>query len=315
MGTSTPESATRRRANVRIVSPLGQDTLNQERKESLRRAWARLTQSALSILGFGIILSVVIAAVFAPWLAPYPEDKGAKTNFDAANQPPSLQHPVGTDQVGRDILSRVLFGARISLMMGFVVLSIAISIGVVTGLVAGYFGGIPNAVIMRTTDVFLAVPPTLLALAVTAALKPTLWNAMIAIAFGWWTWYTRIVQGEVLSVKEEQFIEASEALGAKKSRIILGEIFPNIISPLTVKATLDMGFVILVGAGLAFLGLGARPPTPAWGAMVAYGQQTITLYWWQSVLPGLAIAYTVLGFNFLGDGLRDIFDVEVQGGL
>lgn len=285
---------------------------SRERRERLERAWSRLTESKLSLVGFAMVATVVLSAIFAPVIAPYPQDAAGATHFDQQSQPPSLAHPMGTDTIGRDILTRVLYGSRISLLMGTVVLTIAIGIGVPLGLVAGYFGGPINAVIMRVTDIFLAVPPTLLALVVVAATKPSLWFAMVAIAFSWWPWYTRLVQGEVLSIKEDQFVEASESIGTSWPRVIFREILPNIISPLTVKATLDMGFVILVGAGLAFLGLGARPPTPSWGSMIAHGRSTVTQYWWIATFPGLAISFTVLGFNLVGDGLRDVFDVEVE---
>jgi peptide/nickel transport system permease protein len=272
----------------------------------------RLSSNTLSIVGLFIVISVIMAAIFAPYLAPYPEDASETIRFETASQPPSLEFPMGTDTLGRDIFSRTLVGARLSLLMGVIVLTGAISIGVTAGLVAGYLGGIPNKIIMRTTDVFLSLPPILLALAVTAVLGPSLKNAMIAIAFAWWPWYARLVQGEVLSVKEEEFVEVSESLGAGWIRIIFKEILPNVLSPILVKATLDFGFVILVGAGLAFLGLGAQPPTPDWGAMIAEGRSHVTRFWWIATMPGVAISFTVLGFNLLGDGLRDMFDVDVQ---
>ena len=282
------------------------------KQERWRKTYIRFTSNTLSIVGLLMVLSVVFCAIFAPWIAPYPQDAGDTIRFDSASESPSVDHLMGTDSLGRDILSRSLFGARISLMMAGVVLGGAITIGVTTGLIAGYVGGWPNAIIMRITDVFLSVPPILLALAVTAVLGANLWNAMIAITFAWWPWYTRLVQGEVLSVKQEEFVEASESLGASWIRVTFREILPNIVSPITVKATLDCGFVILVGAGLAFLGLGAQPPTPDWGAMIAQGRGNVTNDWWIATMPGLAISFTVLGFNLLGDGLRDMFDVDVQ---
>ncbi|MFC7326066.1 ABC transporter permease [Halorubrum rutilum] len=289
-----------------------EDTARQERLKQLKRTWKSFMQNKLSVVGLLMILTLVFAATFAPFIAPYPDDAGAGVHFDRASQPPSLEHPMGTDTTGRDIFSRVLFGARISLMMGAIVLSIAISIGVTLGLVAGYLGGKTNSVIMRTTDIFLAIPPTLLAMAVVAATGSSLFNVMVAIAFSWWSWYARLTQGEVLSIKEEEFIESSRALGSNWLRTTFKEVLPNIVSPITVKATLDMGFVILVGAGLSFLGLGAQPPTPTWGAMIAQGRNYVTTFWWIAVFPGLAISFAVLGFNFIGDGLRDAFDVEVN---
>ena len=289
-----------------------EDTARQERIKQLKRGAQSFAQNRLSVVGLLMILTLVFAAIFAPVIAPYPEDAGTGVNFDQANEPPSIDHPMGTDTSGRDIFSRILFGSQLSLMMGVVVLSIAISIGVTLGLIAGYLGGWINTVIMRMTDIFLAIPPTLLAMAVVAATGASLFNVMVAIAFSWWSWYARLVQGEVLSIKEEEFIESSRALGSSWLRTTFKEILPNVVSPITVKATLDMGFVILVGAGLSFLGLGAQPPTPTWGAMIAQGRNYVTTYWWIAVFPGLAISFAVLGFNFIGDGLRDVFDVDVN---
>lgn len=295
-----------------LSSKPGSQSSREERRERIERAWSRLTSSMLSKVGLFLIATLFLSAIFAPYIAPYPQDAGGATHFDVGPQPPSFKHLLGTDTTGRDIFSRILFGARISLMMGVVVLSIAITIGVILGLVAGYIGGKVNAIIMRTTDIFLSIPPILLAMAVVAATGPSLWNAMLAISVSWWPWYTRLIQGEVLSIKEEQYVEASESIGAGKLRVLFSEIFPNTIAPLTVKATLDMGFVILVGAGLAFIGLGARPPTPSWGSMIAQGRNYVTSYWWIATFPGLAISFAVSGFNLLGDGLRDVFDVEVE---
>jgi peptide/nickel transport system permease protein len=206
----------------------------------------------------------------------------------------------------------VIFGARISLSIGAIVLAIALLIGVTLGLIAGYWLGWWSSLIMRVTDVFLAIPSIVLALAVTAVLKPNLTNAMIAIAFTWWPWYTRLVYGEVLSVKQEVYVEASRSVGASPWRVAFREILPNIWSPVIVKLTLDMGFVILVETGLSFLGLGAQPPTPAWGTMIAEGRIYMPGNWWLATFPGLAIFVTVLGFNLLGDGLRDVFDVQIE---
>lgn len=278
----------------------------------VRSGLGRLARNPLSVVGILIIATVILSGVFAPVVAPYPTANTGIPHFEDQTEAPSGDHLMGTDRLGRDIFSRVLYGARISILMGVVVLTIAIGIGVPLGLVAGYLGGWVGTVIMRVTDIFLAIPPIVLALAVAALVEPTLWNAMIAIAFAWWPWYTRLTNGEVLSVKQEEFIEASESIGASWPRITFREILPNILAPITVKASLDMGFVILVGAALAFLGLGATPPTPSWGAMIAQGRDYITTYWWMSTFPGLAISFTVLGFNFLGDGLRDLFDVEVS---
>lgn len=285
----------------------------EERKDSIERLWVRFTSNSLTVIGSLMILSIVMMAAFAPWVAPYPQDSGRNTHFDQTFESPSLEHPMGTDSVGRDIFSRMLFGARLSIYMGVTVMLAGVVIGVLVGLVAGYLGGVINSILMRVTDVFLSIPAILMVLAVTTILGPSLTNALIALSFTAWTWYARIVQGEVLSVKEEDYIEANRALGATWYRTTFREVFPNVTTPVLVKASIDMGFVLLIGAGLGFLGLGAQPPTPEWGVMVAQGREHIQTAWWISTFPGLIISYTVIGFNFIGDGLRDVFDVDVQG--
>lgn len=295
-------------------APDASDRLGRVR-EDLRRLAYRFRQNPMSLLGLSVIVAFVLMAIFAPYLAPYPNDAGfedPETHFDQRFEPPSVDHPMGTDNAGRDMLSRVIFGSRLSLQLGLFVLTVAMGIGIPVGLVAGYYGGRLGSVLMRTADVFLAVPPLVLALAVIVALEPGLRNAMIAISVVWWPWYARLVYGEVLSVKEETFVEASRGIGAGTGRILLRDILPNILSPITVKFSLDMGYAILVGAGLGFLGLGAQPPAPEWGTMTAMGRDYLPARWWLTTFPGLAIFVIVLGFNFLGDGLRDMFDVEVE---
>lgn len=272
----------------------------------------KLLRNKLTLLGIIIVIAVIVCAVFADFLAPFPDDVTGTVDFSSMNQAPSGQHFFGTDEAGRDIFSRVLFGARYSLIMGVMVLVIAIVIGVPLGLIAGFWGGKINSVIMRLTDIFLAIPSIILAMAVAAIMEPSLTNSMIAISFGWWPWFTRLVQAETLKIKNEQFILASEGIGASKWRIAFVEILPNCLSTIIVKASTDMGFVILTGASLGFLGLGAQPPAPEWGTMVAEGRVYLPSMWWQTSFPGLAILVTVLGFNLLGDGLRDYFDVRVD---
>ena len=281
------------------------------RWEDLRRTLHRLRRSTLSLVGLSIIVGLALVAIFAPYVAPYPEDVDS-VHFERMLQPPSREHPFGTDEVGRDVLSRVIFGARISLLIGLAVLAIALIIGVPLGLIAGYVGGGVGTTIMRVTDIFLAIPPVVLAMAVAAVLTPTLENAIIAIAFGWWPWYTRLVQGQVLSIKEESYVEAARSVGARPLFVIFKEIFPNSVSILIVKVTLDLGYAILIGAVLGFLGLGVRPPTPEWGTMASKGRLHLPARWWMTTFSGLAIFVTVLGFNLLGDGLRDAFDVELE---
>jgi peptide/nickel transport system permease protein len=283
----------------------------EARFEDLRRTLHRLRRSTLSLVGLGIVLGIILIAIFAPQVAPYPEDVDS-VHFERTFQPPGREFLFGTDEVGRDVLSRVIFGTRISLSLGVTVLVIALTIGVPLGLIAGYVGGPVNTFIMRLTDIFLAIPPLVLALAVSAVLTPTLENSIIAISFGWWPWYTRLIQGQVLSIKEESFVEACRSAGANPWYIAFKEILPNCLSILIIKVTLDIGYAILTGAVLGFLGLGVRPPTPEWGTMASKGRLHLPARWWMTTFSGLAIFITVLGFNLLGDGLRDAFDVELE---
>ncbi|MDH4136701.1 MAG: ABC transporter permease [Anaerolineae bacterium] len=283
----------------------------EARFEDLRRTLHRLRRSTLSLVGLGIVLGILLMAIFAPQVAPYPEDVDS-VHFERVFQSPGREFLFGTDEVGRDVLSRVIFGTRISLSLGVTVLVISLTIGVPLGLIAGYMGGPVSTFIMRLTDVFLAIPPLVLALAVSAVLTPTLENSIIAIAFGWWPWYTRLIQGQVLSIKEEAFVEACRSVGANPWYIAFKEILPNCLSILIIKVTLDIGYAILTGAVLGFLGLGVRPPTPEWGTMASKGRLHLPARWWMTTFSGLAIFVTVLGFNLLGDGLRDAFDVELE---
>lgn len=270
----------------------------------------KFTRNRLSIVGLIIVLGVIVVAIFAPWLAPYPEDAGPKVDFSRVLLPPSADHLFGTDEVGRDIFSRTLFGTRLALLYAGVVLGIALGVGVPLGLIAGYWPrSVVSTLILRLVDVFLSVPPLALALAVTVAFEPSLMTAMIAISFTWWPWFARLVYGEALRVRALPFVEASQSLGQGAWRIQFQHILPNVISPIVVKATLDVSFVILLGASLSFLGVGAQEPVPDWGAMVARGRIYLPYEWWVSTMPGLAIFVTVVGFNFLGDALRDALDV------
>lgn len=272
--------------------------------------WYRFSRNPTAVIGAGIVILCILAAIFAPLITPYPEHVGAVVNFRARHQPPSAEFWFGTDNVGRDIFTRVIYGMRISLMLALVVLGIAIPVGTILGLLAGYFGGWVEIVIMRLTDIALAIPPLVMALAVAAVLTPSLVNSMLAIALLWWTWHTRLIYSLTRQLRSREFVEAAETLGASKFHILFREILPNCVSAIAVKTSLDAGFVILVGASLSFLGLGIQPPTPDLGTMVSVGSQFLPEYWWESVLPGCAILFVALGFNLLGDGLRDLFDVE-----
>jgi peptide/nickel transport system permease protein len=273
--------------------------------------WYKFSRNPLSIAGAVIVTSVVFLAIFAPYVTPYPDHSGAALDFSNMNRPPDWLYFFGTDGLGRDVFTRVIYGYRVSLMLGVVVLSIAVPIGVGLGLIAGYYGGKTEAILMRITDVFLAIPALVLALAIMGFLEPTLMNAMIAVSAMWWPWTTRLVYNLTRSVKTEDFVVASRVVGASNRHIILFEILPNCLPTILTKMTLDMGFVILVAASLSFLGLGVQPPTPDLASMVADGSQYLPDQWWLSVFPGLAILVVVLGFNLLGDGLRDMLDVEM----
>lgn len=283
----------------------------KSRIESLGRAWYKFSANPLSVVGTIMVLSVIVLAVFAPWIAPYPEHAQPFTDFANASQPPSWQHPFGTDVIGRDVLSRVIFGFRFSLAMGGIVLALVVPSGVVLGLVAGYYQGTwIDTVIMRITDIFLAVPPLILALAIASVLKPNLFNAMIAVSLMWWPWYTRLVYGLVGSLRNEFFVSAAEITGASKGHILFREILPNCVSPIFTKMSLDVGWAIIMGASLSFVGLGVQPPRPGLGTMVAEGSDYLPDQWWMTVFPALAIVLVVLGFNLLGDGLRDVLSAE-----
>jgi peptide/nickel transport system permease protein len=267
-----------------------------------------LGSSPLITAGGAVALLIVLVAVFAPLLAPYPADAGSATNPVAALQAPSLHHLFGTDQVGRDVFSRVLYGARVSPLVALLVLVIACLVGIPLGVVAGYFGGVADEAIMRITDIFLAFPSLLLSLAFAAVLPPSLTSLTIAIAITWWPWYTRLIRGQAASVAGRPYVESCRALGIPAWRILLRHVLPNSVTPLIVQVSLDVGGVILTASALSFLGLGAQDPTPDWGLMVAEGQNYFTTQWWLVTYPGLAILLTALAFNLLGDGLRDVLD-------
>ncbi len=267
-----------------------------------------LRSSPLITAGGAVALLIVLVALVAPLLAPFPGDAGSATNPVAALQAPSLHHLFGTDQVGRDVFSRVLYGARVSPLIALLVLVIACVVGVPLGVVAGYFGGVADEVIMRVTDIFLAFPSLLLSLAFAAVLPPSLTSLTIAIAITWWPWYARLIRGQAASVAGRPYVESCRALGIPTWRILLRHVLPNSVTPLIVQVSLDFGGVILTASALSFLGLGAQDPTPDWGLMVAEGENYFTTQWWLVTYPGLAIMLTALAFNLLGDGLRDVLD-------
>ncbi len=280
-------------------------------RTEMGRAWYKFSGNKLSVLGLAIVVVVVLLAIFAPLFAPYPAHAGAFVDFANANKAPAAPYWLGTDNVGRDILSRIIFSLRSALLMGMMVLSISVPVGTSMGLLAGYFQGtIIDSIITRITDVFLAVPPLVLALAIASMLTPNLTNAMIAISVMWWPWYTRLVYGMASSLSKEYFVRSAELSGAEWLHITLRELLPNCVSPILTKMTLDMGLVIMMGASLSFVGLGEQAPAPALGNMVSDGAKYMPEQWWMTVFPALTIMIIVLSFNMLGDGIRDLFALE-----
>lgn len=273
--------------------------------------WRQFSANKLAVVGLLIILLLVLVAIFADALAPYSPVIG-----DLANSrllPPSAQHWMGTDDLGRDIYSRVIYGSRLTLFVVVLVAIIAAPIGLLVGTVAGYAGGWVDTILMRITDIFLAFPKLILALAFVAALGPGIENAVIAIAITSWPPYARIARAETLQVRNSDFISAVRLMGASPTRIVLRHVIPLCTSSLIVRVTLDMAGIILTAAGLGFLGLGAQPPLPEWGAMIASGRRFILDQWWVAAMPGMAILIVSLGFNLLGDGLRDALDPKAAG--
>jgi peptide/nickel transport system permease protein len=261
-----------------------------------------------AMLGLGIVIVFLITAAIGPWIVPYPEDAQGTIHLEIKLLPPSAAHWFGTDEVGDDVLTRVIIGARVSLKIGLIITGIAILIGVPLGLIAGLVGGRTDELIMRFTDVFLSVPGLILAIAIVGALGPGIQNAMLALSLVWWPGYVRLVQAKTLSLKNSIYVDAARSMGASNMRIVFVHILPNCSSPIVVKASMDMGLAILGAASLGFLGLGAQPPFPEWGAMISYGRNYLPDWWWYSFFPGMCIFLTVLGFNLMGDGLRDILD-------
>ena len=265
--------------------------------------------NVLFVLGSTLFLLIVLAAIFAPLIAPYDP---VAINFADKLSPPTWQHLMGANELGQDVFSQVLFGARTSLMVGVVVISLAIAIGVPIGLLAGYFGGRLDTALMRVSDVFLAFPPLLLPIAITAALGTGLFNAMAALAVSWFPWYSRIVRGAVMRVKSELYISAARAMGVSNVRIMLRHALPNSLTPIIVQGSMDFGYAILAAASLSFIGIGAQPPTPEWGLMAALSRDRFLDNWWTVAFPGLAIFVTVLAVNLVGDGVRDTLDPKHQ---
>ena len=296
---------------VGILRPDASD----RRHSFLARAQRSLTQNRAGLFGLIGVMVVIIAAFAAPLLAPHdPLDQDLQLRL----QPPAWidggnwSYPLGTDQLGRDILSRIIFGSRISLQASVGVILVVVLFGAPLGLIAGYFGGKVDELIMRLADMVLAFPSYLLAIAIIASLGPSLLNALIAVSVPWWPWYTRLMRSQVLSIKELQFVESAHAIGVSQWRIMFRHILPNCLSPIIVQATLDMGYIILSVASLGFLGLGTQPPTADWGVMVSDGREFFMTQWWISTFSGGAIFLTVMAFNLVGDGIREAMDPKIR---
>ena len=282
------------------------------RWEYFRRGLYRFRRNRLSLVGLAILIFFILAAFFAPYIAPFPDDATGAVHPLERLQPPSAEHPFGTDQVGRDIYSRVLLGTFTALQVGTVIIVLAAGIGVTVGGLAGYFGGWLDEILMRVTDIFLTVPALVLAVAMTAALGRGVINTMIGISLVWWPGFARLTRSLVLSLREELFVEAARGMGANDARVLFRHILPNTVSPVIVKMSTDFGFAILTAAALGFIGLGAQPPTPEWGAMINNGRAFFPEEWWIATFPGMAIWLLVFGLNLLGDGLRDYLDPRAR---
>ncbi len=265
----------------------------------------QILRNRLAVAGLVFILFVFLIAIFASHVAPYDP---YKINVYHVLEPPSKEHLFGTDELGRDVFSRIIYGARVSLKVGFLAMGIAIFTGTILGAIAGYYGGWIDTLIMRVVDVMLAFPTLFLILAVVAVLEPSIYIIMIVIGLTGWMDVARLVRAEVLSLKEREFVLAARAIGASSGRIIFKHILPNAIYPVIVAATFSVGGAILIESGLSFLGLGIQPPEPSWGGILSIGKDYITVAWWMSLFPGLAIFLTVLSFNLLGEALRDALD-------
>lgn len=285
------------------------DILSLKKTSQIYDIWGRLVRNKSAMAGLIILLILILTAIFADFIAPYGYDDQV---LDDQFISPCLEHIFGTDNFGRDIFSRVVYGSRISLQVGLISMGVAVILGCIVGSIAGYYTGLVDNLIMRIIDIMLAIPSILLAISIAAALGPGLRNVMIAIAIGSVPQFARIVRASILTVKEQEYIEASRATGASDLRIIVSHILPNCIAPIIVQTTLGVGNAILNAAGLSFIGLGVQPPIPEWGAMLSAARQYIRDYWWMLTFPGLAIMLTVFALNVLGDGLRDALDPRLK---
>jgi peptide/nickel transport system permease protein len=273
----------------------------------------RLARDRSALIGLLLILTLVVGAVLAPWLATHPDDV-FELHPGQRLQPPSAEHLLGTDRMGSDVYSRLLFGARITIVIGIIAVGASLVIGVPIGLVAGHYHTWVSDLLMRVSDIFLAVPQVVLAIAIAQTLGPSLPNVILALSATYWPWFARLVYAETRTLQKEVFIESTTAIGASPFRLIALHVLPNVASPIIVRASIGMGFTILTAAALGFLGLGPPPPAPEWGRTIAEAREFLPDAWWYAAAPGLAIFLTVMGFNLLGDGLRDVLDPRIRRG-
>jgi peptide/nickel transport system permease protein len=274
-----------------------------------REFWARLKRNRMAMTGLALVAGLFVVSLFAPWLAPYDPNS---INLKEVLMPPSPGHLLGTDTLGRDVLSRIIFGSRVSLKVGFVAVGLATLIGLLVGALAGYYGGWVDQGLMRLVDLMLCFPAFFLILAVIAVLEPSIWNIMAVIGLTSWMGVARLVRAEFLSLREREFVTAARALGAGDARLITRHMLPNALAPVMVSATLGVAGAILTESALSFLGLGVQPPTPSWGNILTAGKDNIEIAWWLSVFPGLAILITVMSYNLLGEGIREAIDPRLK---
>jgi len=274
-----------------------------------REFWTRLKRNRMAMTGLALVLGLFVVSIFAPWLAPYDPNL---IDLKQVLMPPSPDHYLGTDTLGRDVLSRIIFGSRVSLKVGFVAVGLATLIGLVIGALAGYYGGWVDSALMRLVDLMLCFPAFFLILAVIALLEPSIWNIMAVIGLTGWMGVARLVRAEFLSLREREFVTAARALGAGDLRLILRHMLPNALAPVMVSATLGVAGAILTESALSFLGLGVQPPTPSWGNILTAGKDNIEIAWWLSVFPGLAILITVMSYNLLGEGIQEAIDPRLK---
>lgn len=282
-----------------------------KKRSQWREVWRMLKKNKMALLGLGILVILVLLALFADVIADY-DTVVIKQNLANRLKGPSAEHWLGTDEFGRDIFARLIHGARVSLKVGIIAVGISIVLGGILGALAGFYGGKIDNIIMRVMDVFLAVPSILLAIAIVSALGPSIINLMVAISISSVPRYARIVRASVLSIRDQEFVEAARAIGANNARIIFRHIIPNSLAPVIVQGTLGVASAILSTAGLSFIGLGIQPPAPEWGSMLSGGRQYLRYAWWVTTFPGVAIMITILSLNLLGDGLRDALDPRLK---